>query len=142
TTRIEAFRRDRSPRAEDARQLARRLAQRAEQALTPALSQRERGRYPSPSGRRWREAPDEGEGQRQSSGALLASAYPDRIAIARGRRGEFLMANGRAAAARILLAAPLSLDDIERVAGGAIETAEELSFDRASASLRARRWRR
>ena len=99
-------------------------------------------------------------------GALLASAYPDRIAVARGRRGEFLMANGRAAAleahdalagepflaigeiagraasARILLAAPLSLDDIEAVAGASIETADELSFDRASASLRARRRRR
>ena len=73
---------------------------------------------------------------------LLASAYPDRIAIARGKRGEFLMANGRAAAleahdplageaclaigevvgraasARILLAAPLSLAEIEAAAGG------------------------
>ena len=99
-------------------------------------------------------------------GALLASAYPDRIAMARGRRGEFLMANGRAAslephdalagepflavgevagraaAARILLAAPLTLEDIETVAGASIETAEELDFDRASASLRARRRRR
>jgi ATP-dependent helicase HrpB len=101
-----------------------------------------------------------------SPGGLLASAYPDRIAIARGRRGEFLMANrraaavegrdglaqepflaigeiaGRAASARILLAAPLSLDEIERIAGGSIETVDELAFDRASASLRARRRRR
>ena len=106
------------------------------------------------------------EGQRPPSGALLASAYPDRIAMARGKRGEFLMANGRAAAlephdalagepflaigevagraasARILLAAPLTLADIEAVAGAAIETVEELAFDRASASLRARRRRR
>jgi uncharacterized protein len=29
-------------------------------ALSPTLSPGERGRYPSPSGRRWREAPDEG----------------------------------------------------------------------------------
>ena len=43
---------------------------------------------PNPSPRR-------GEGR---PGALLASAYPDRIAMARDRRGEFLMANGRAAA--------------------------------------------
>lgn len=49
---------------------------------------------------------------------------------------------GRAAATRILIAAPLTLEDIEAVAGGAIETAEELVFDRASASLRARRRRR
>jgi ATP-dependent helicase HrpB len=36
----------------------------------------------------------------------------------------------------------LTLDDIERIAGGAIETADERTFDRASASLRARRCRR
>ena len=86
--------------------------------------------------------------------------------MSRGRRGEFLMANGRAAAleahdplagepylaigeiagraasARILTAAALTLDDIERIAGASIETADELSFDRGSASLRARRRRR
>ena len=48
---------------------------------------------------------------------------------------------GRAASTRILLAAPLSLADIEAVAGPSIETADELTFDRASASLRARRRR-
>ena len=86
--------------------------------------------------------------------------------MARGKRGEFLMANGRAAAlephdalagepylaigeiagraaaARILLAAPLTLEDIEAIASGSIETVDELAFDRASASLRARRRRR
>ena len=83
-----------------------------------------------------------------------------------GKRGEFLMANGRAAtlephdplageaylaigeivgraaAARVVAAAPLTLAEIEAVAGGAIETREETAFDRASASLRARRRRR
>ena len=49
---------------------------------------------------------------------------------------------GRAAAARILLAAPLSLADIEQVASASIETADEIAFDRASAALRARRRRR
>ena len=49
---------------------------------------------------------------------------------------------GRAASARILLAAALTLDDVEKIAGASIETADELSFDRASASLRARRRRR
>ena len=49
---------------------------------------------------------------------------------------------GRAASARILLAAPLSLGEIERIAGASIETMDELTFDRASASLRARRRRR
>ena len=180
-TRIEAFRRDRSQRAEDARRLARGLAARAEafapggrgeRALLPPGEGGPEGRMrdsrgaahspvttaltPNPSPRR-------GEG---GPGPLLASAYPDRIAISRGRRGEFLMANGRAAAleahdalagepflaigeiagraasARILLAAALTLDDVEKIAGASIETADELSFDRASASLRARRRRR
>jgi ATP-dependent helicase HrpB len=49
---------------------------------------------------------------------------------------------GRATSARILTAAALTLDDIERIAGSSIETADELTFDRASASLRARRRRR
>ena len=171
-TRLDAFHRDRSPRAEDARRLARGLAQRA---LTPSpVSPRERGErtlLPTGEGGR-RSRSDEGVG------AMLASAYPDRIAIAHrasrdarpsagyGKRGEFLMANGRAAAveahdplagepflaigeiagraasARILLAAPLSLAEIERIAGASIETMDELTFDRASASLRARRRRR
>ena len=131
-TRLDAFAHDRSPRADDARRLARGLAARA---LTPSPSPRGRGgeRTLLPTGEGGRRSrSDEGVG------ALLASAYPDRIAIARGKRGEFLMANGRAAAveahdplarepflaigeiagraasARILLAAPLSLGEIEQ----------------------------
>ncbi|HSV00014.1 MAG TPA: ATP-dependent helicase HrpB, partial [Roseiarcus sp.] len=151
--RIETFRRDRSQRAEDARRLARGLAQRAE-ALTPI-----RPVAPAPFSQMEKGAPT-------SAGELLASAYPDRIAMSRNRRGEFLMANGRAAAleahdplarepylaigeiagraasARILLAAALTLDGVERIAGVSIETADDLSFDHASASLRARRRRR
>ncbi len=186
-SRLEAFRRDRSPRAEDARRLARGLAQRAETLTFPSPLAGEGG--PKGRMRGGREAPPlaavrpltpgpspaRGEGR---TGVLLASAYPERIAMAQraskdarlttgyGRRGAFLMANGRAAslephealsgepflavgevagraaATRILIAAPLTLEDIEAVAGGAIETAEELVFDRASASLRARRRRR
>ena len=166
-TRLDAFRRDRSQRAEDARRLARGLAARAEAALTPNPSPQ--GRVESvllPQGEGGRRSPPD-EGRRPTSvGALLASAYPDRIAVSRGKRGEFLMANGRAAAlephdplagepflaigeiagraasARILLAAAFTLDDIERIAGGSIETTDELTFDRGSASLRARRRRR
>jgi ATP-dependent helicase HrpB len=190
--RIEAFRRDRSQRADDARRLACGLAARAIDALTLTTnpsprspsrdgrsSERPMGRGGTRSSQSEKDAPSLlplGEGGRQSrpdegaaptsAGALLASAYPDRIAMARGRRGEFLMANGRAAAldahdalagepflaigeimgraasARILTAAALTLDDIERVAGGSMETLDELTFDRASASLRARRRRR
>ncbi len=192
TTRLETFRRDRSQRAEDARRLARGLAQRAlEQArafASPLAGEgvgfrptdegsgakrrdeaRLAARTPHPAAPLARpSSPARGEGgpPHTHPGALLASAYPDRIAMARGRRGEFLMANGRAASlephdalagepflaigevagraasARILLAAPLTLADVETAAGASIETVEELSFDRASASLRARRRRR
>jgi ATP-dependent helicase HrpB len=51
-------------------------------------------------------------------------------------------ATGRAAATRILLAAELSQEEIETLAADRIETREETVFDRASASLRARRTRR
>ena len=174
-TRIEAFRRDRSQRAEDARGLARGLAARAEAvslirpALPATFSHGEKRAPRSPSGKavedEVRPPSPRGRGV-GGEGALLGSAFPDRIAISRGRRGEFLMASGRAAAleahdalagepflaigeiagraasARILLAAALALDDVEKIAGASIETVDELSFDRASASLRARRRRR
>jgi ATP-dependent helicase HrpB len=140
--RLERFAQDRSPRAEEARRLAGGLAQRA-RAVTGAPAE------------------DGGD-----AAPLLAFAFPERIAKARGRRGDFLMANGRAgavapedslaaaqylavgeivgraAATRILLAATLSLEEVEAVAGASIETIEEVFFDAASASLRARRRRR
>ncbi|KAF0181271.1 MAG: ATP-dependent helicase HrpB [Hyphomonadaceae bacterium] len=100
------------------------------------------------------------------SGALLAAAYPGRIAKARGKRGEFLMANGRAASieetdalarepylaiaevagradrAQILAAAPLAVEDIERMFAERIETVDEVAFDVALNGVRARRVRR
>ena len=177
-TRLEAFRRDRSERAGDARRLAHRLAARAGEALiiqppgsspgvAPPSPASGRRKSPRPRSGRGTGAQRQGEGSARSTpGPLLAAAYPDRIAMARGRPGEFLMANGRAAAlkphealaaepflaigevagraasARILLGAALSLEEIEAVARSAIETADELAFDRASAGLRARRRRR
>ena len=179
-TRLEAFRRDRSERAGDARRLAHRLAARAASPLAGEGGRRSRpdegsgakrhdeARHaaptPHPAALSARPpSPARGEGR---SGPFLAAAYPDRIAMARGRSGEFLMANGRAAglephealagepflaigevagraaSARILLGAALSLEEIEAVARSAIETADELAFDRASAGLRARRRRR
>ena len=74
--RLERFRRDRSPRAEDARRLAQNFAKRA----------RPLSRKPA------------AEPTDVDCGRLLALAFPDRIAKARGKPGEFLMANGRAAA--------------------------------------------
>ena len=105
------------------------------------------------------------EPARLSLGALTALAFPDRIAKARGG-GDFTMANGRAASlppehplaresflavaeiagrasrAKILAAASLTLEEIDRLAGARIETRDETSFDAPSASLRRRRLRR
>jgi ATP-dependent helicase HrpB len=138
--RLDQFRRDRSRRAEEARAMVRRWAQTA------------------------------GTGKSQgnmSVGALLALAYPDRIAKNRGRgNGSFLLANGRggqvdpasplerepflavaeltgaAAASRILLAAPISPNEIEARFADRIEDRDAVTFDAASGSLRARRTRR
>ena len=143
TDRVERLSRDRSRRAEDARRLARGWARVASEGARVA-----------------REAPE------MSAGALIALAYPDRVAKARGKPGEFLMANGRAAtlepherlarepflaiaeiagraaAARILAAAPLTLEEIEAAAGDALQIREEITFDRGAAALRTRRVRR
>jgi ATP-dependent helicase HrpB len=139
--RIDNFRRDRSHRAEEARNLARRWAEQAGGELRQ-----------SPLGR---------------AGSLLALAFPDRIAKARaGKRGEFLLENGRgarvdtahpfarekhlavaelagvAAEARILLAAKLDEREIERRFAGHIVERDESAFDEKSCSLRGRAVRR
>ncbi|WP_375460954.1 ATP-dependent helicase HrpB [uncultured Enterovirga sp.] len=99
-------------------------------------------------------------------GRCLATAYPDRIARARGAPGEYVMANGRgariephlalarapflavaeiagaAASARILAAARITPAGIEAVAGERIVQRDEVSFDTASRSLRSRATRR
>lgn len=100
-------------------------------------------------------------------GALLALAYPDRIAKSRGGgKGAFLLANGRganidvasplarepfiavaeltgtAAQSRIVLAAAMPLAEIEARYAARIESRDEVSFDAASASLRGRRGRK
>ncbi len=137
--RLDQFRRDRSRRAEDARAMVKRWADMV-------------------GGK------NEGD---VSVGSLLALAYPDRIAKSRGGgTGVFLLANGRggavdpasplareaflvvaevrgvAAASRIILAAPVTLAQIEARFAGKIEDLETVTFDAASASLRARRSRR
>src|SRR5215510_2190933 len=144
--RIDTLRRDRSRRAEDARNMAQRWA---------AVVQQESGAAASSHA---------GE---IAAGALLALAYPDRIARSRGEdSGAFLLANGRGASldpasplarepflavaelagtasrSRILLAAPISLAEIEERLAAHIVARDELAFDDASASLRARATRR
>jgi ATP-dependent RNA helicase HrpB len=149
--RLDALRRDRSKRANDARAMARRWAE-----IAKANS--------SPLAREPREPVRAGEDL--SVGALLALAYPDRVAKNRGAGGAFLLANGRganvdaasalarapflavaeitgtAAQGRIVLAAPLTLAEIEAQFADRIESGDEIAFDAASASLRARRLRR
>ncbi len=140
--RLDALQRDRSPRARDARAMAQRWADSA-QPTTSHLAEE------------W------------SVGALLALAYPERIAKSRsGGAGAFLLANGRgaqvdpasplarepylavaelagsAAAGRILLAAPIALAEIKDHFADRIEEREEVAFDAASASLRGRRMKR
>jgi ATP-dependent helicase HrpB len=157
THRLEAFRRDRSGRADEVRKMARRWADTAEafaaEEAVPSTGS-------AASGLKER-------GKLLSVGALLALAYPDRVAKNRGDQvGGFLLANGRggavdlasslarqpflviaelsgvAARGRILLAAPIPLDEIEALFADRIIARDEVVFDVASASLRARRTRR
>ncbi len=145
--RLETFRRDRSRRATEMRRLADGWARTARS--TSSRSPLEHGEPAPPS-----------------LAALLALAYPERIAKARGAHGQYLLANGRgasldssdalarvpflvvaemqgtAAATRIMLAARTSEAEILRIAGQRIVTRDEIAFDRQSAGVRARRVRR
>ncbi|MBR1131396.1 ATP-dependent helicase HrpB [Bradyrhizobium iriomotense] len=138
--RRDQFRRDRSPRAASARDLARRWASQV--------------------------AASEKAGQQEdlSTGLMLAYAFPDRVARNRGN-GSFVLANGRgaaveqtsslarvpyiavgemtgtAASGRILLAAQITQDEIELHFAEHIGTVDEISFDRGAMALRARRRR-
>ncbi|WFU82203.1 ATP-dependent helicase HrpB [Bradyrhizobium sp. CIAT3101] len=138
--RRDQFRRDRSPRAASARDLARRWASQVAASEKP------------------------GQQEDLSTGLMLAYAFPDRVARNRGN-GSFVLANGRgaaveqtsslarapyiaigemtgtAASGRILLAAQIAEDDIERHFAEHIDTADEISFDRGAMALRARRKR-
>jgi len=101
----------------------------------------------------------------QSCGALLALAFPDRIAQRRAR-GSYRLAGGRGATldaadalagaeflvvaelddvgdnARIRLAANIERSDIEAACAPLIKTAEEARFDAASGAVQARRVQR
>ncbi|WP_025032518.1 ATP-dependent helicase HrpB [Bradyrhizobium sp. DOA9] len=138
--RRDQFRRDRSPRAASARDLARRWASQV------AASEKA------------------GPQEDLSTGLMLAYAFPDRVARNRGN-GSFVLANGRgasveqtsslarapyiaigemtgtAASGRILLAAQITEDEIEQHFAEHIETTDEISFDRGAMALRARRKR-
>src|SRR4051794_15231255 len=139
--RLDQFRRDRSQRAASARSVSERWA--SQVAATEGASSCD-------------DAP--------STGVMLAFAFPDRVARNRGN-GTFVLANGRgaavdqasalarepyiavaeltgtAASGRILLAAPILQSDIELRFADQIENADEITFDRVSMGLRARRKR-
>ncbi len=134
--RLRRFRTDRSDRAQASRGLAGRIAD----SLPNRASQQPGG----------------------SAGQLLMHAYPDRIALQRGGKGRFVMANGRgaelpeterlaaasmlviadvsgrAARPRILSAAEISRSEVEAEMGEAIQSTEECFFDPASRQVRAR----
>jgi ATP-dependent helicase HrpB len=101
-----------------------------------------------------------------STGLLVALAYPDRIGRARDAAGRYLLANGRGARfgepqalsksefivapeldgadreARIFLAAPIERADLERYFGAHIEVHDEIVWDAREQAVRARRARR
>ncbi|WP_454852987.1 ATP-dependent helicase HrpB [Rhizobium binxianense] len=134
--RLRRFKSERGERAEASRRLAGRLANGldAPPATAPVLA-----------------------------GQLLLHAFPDRIALQRGGRGRFVMANGRgaelpeterlagsqmlviadltgrAAQARILAAAEVTRADVEAELPSEIRTDEQTFFDRQSRQVRARR---
>jgi len=139
-TRLSRFRNERGPRAEGARSLARRWI---------------RSVQSSPS-----------DDPRGGIGRHLARAYPDRVAQAAGAPGRFRLANGRAALVdetdalarerflviaditgsaangRVRAAAKIDQGSIEDLFGSHIQAEMTLTFDAASASVRARRLRR
>ena len=134
TERLRRFRQERSPRANEARALARRWAE-------GPPSDGAVGRHVA------RAYPDR---------VAQAAGRPGRFRLANGRQasveetdalaGEPFLAiaevTGTAAAGHIRAAAPISRADIEEIFVGQIIEEEVLSFDAASRSVRARRLRR
>ncbi len=141
--RLQVFLADKSPRAKDAKDLARRWAN---------LAGRDQHQT-------------QNQNQTTSAGQLLANAYPDRLAQAAGRPGRYRLANGRAATlpatdalaqhkflvvtditgtaanGRIRAAAPIDIEEIEETFAAHIAEETRLDFDRGSKSIRARRVR-
>jgi ATP-dependent helicase HrpB len=139
--RLKSLRNERGERADAARQLARRLADALPRSAPSQNS------APAPV----------------LAGHLLMHAYPDRVALQRGARGRFVMANGRgaelpeterlsgarmlviadltgrAAQARILAAAEIDRDSVEAELADAIDIRQEGYFDRQSRQVRARK---
>lgn len=136
--RLERFRTDRSPRAQDARAMA----------------------------KRWSKLAGGDNKNPRDPGHHLARAFPDRVAQPAGPRGRFRLANGRqaqldethslagaaflvvaditgsATQGRIRSATALDPSDLETLFGHHIVSETTLAFDPASGAVRARRQRR
>jgi len=104
-------------------------------------------------------------GEDLSVGALVALAYPDRVAQGRGRHAHFLLANGRGARVpegdplaaapylavaaldarvqdgQVFLAARLEREELERLFAGRIEAREQVTWDTERGAVSARRVR-
>jgi ATP-dependent helicase HrpB len=104
-----------------------------------------------------------GAGDEGGVGRLLAMAYPDRVAQRRpGTTGRFLLRNGlgafldpqslsaadylvacevdgRSPESRILLAAPIALEEVRQVFAGDIETEELVAWDASAQAVLSRR---
>jgi ATP-dependent helicase HrpB len=102
----------------------------------------------------------------QATGALAALAYPDRVGRTRGDGGRYVLVNGRGARfaepqalskspfivaaeldgadreARIFLAAPLTLEDIDGLFANRIVDGAQIAWDERMHAVRARRDRR
>jgi ATP-dependent helicase HrpB len=102
----------------------------------------------------------------EATGILLAWAYPDRIARARGDGARYLLANGRGARfgepqalaksefivaaeldgadreARIFLAAPIGLEDLEKHFAALVTDSAEIHWDERAGAVSAKRERR
>ncbi len=138
--RFERAKREASPRAKTIRRMASEWAKSAQKAQQSAASQE----------------------TALSLGGLLAFAFPDRVAKARSVKGQFLLANGRAAqlpdtsalagqawlvvadiigkaqSARIVAAAPITLAEVEHHPLLQISAQQSLTFDRQARALRNR----
>ena len=103
---------------------------------------------------------------RSAAGAIVALAYPDRLAQQRGGQGQYRLASGRGAelsledplsrepylavatldqgqkAARIYLAAPITLAEIEEDFADLIETTQSVTWNARSEIVEAKRERR
>jgi ATP-dependent helicase HrpB len=102
----------------------------------------------------------------EATGILLAWAYPDRIARARGDGARYLLANGRGARfgepqalaksefivaaeldgadreARIFLAAPIGLEDLEKHFAALVTDSAEIHWDERAGAVSAKRERK